>query len=180
MEAVGHEADKFFGTVHTAANNGVLGTQKGNSISKSKDEWHIFEINWEQDRIQFAVDKQIYFEYLRSDSVEVWPFDQNFHLIMNIAVGGSWGGAQGIDVNSFEGAGQIMEVDWIRVYGDTNQLQPTNQPTKSPTNQVAYCGCDSCTQQVWDTIATDSSGSYSCGARVTWLQDARGQSESQA
>ena len=125
MEAVGHQADRFFGTVHTAANNGMIGTQKGSSISKSKDEWYTFEINWEEDRIQFAVDKQIYFEYLRGDSVDVWPFDQNFHLIMNIAVGGSWGGQQGINEASFEGAGQIMEIDWVRVYADTNLTQPT-------------------------------------------------------
>jgi len=35
---------------------------------------------------------------------------------MNIAVGGTWGGAQGIDEAAFLGSGQIMEVDWIRVF----------------------------------------------------------------
>jgi len=58
--------------------------------------------------------------------------------------------------------------------------QPTKQPTRAPSNQAIYCGCESCNQQVWDTIATDSSGSYSCGARISWLQNARGQSESEA
>lgn len=82
----------------------------------SKNEWHIFEINWEMDRIQFAVDKQIYFEFLRGESSSVWPFDQDFHLIMNLAVGGTWGGQEGIDSSAFDGDGQIMEVDWVRVY----------------------------------------------------------------
>ena len=86
----------------------------------SKDEWHLFEINWEEDRIQFAVDKQIYFEYSKdgSDSTSVWPFDQEFHLIMNVAVGGTWGGQHGIDSAAFDGSGQIMEIDYVRVYGE--------------------------------------------------------------
>ena len=62
METVGHEPDKFFGLVHTAAFNHLSGTQKGISISVSKAEWHIFEIDWEEDRIKFAVDKQIYYK----------------------------------------------------------------------------------------------------------------------
>lgn len=182
MEAVGHQTDRFYGTVHTANFNGIIGTQKGGSISKSKDDWHTFEINWEQDRIQFAIDGKVYFEYPRGDSID-WPFDQEFHLIMNIAVGGTWGGQQGIDTASFEGTGQTMEVDWVRVYTNANQGLPTNQPTSPPSNQgstVTYCGCDSCTQQVWDDMATDASGSYSCGGRISWLQTDQGYSESQA
>jgi len=130
----------------------------------SKDGWYTFEINWEQDRIQFAVDGQVYFEYLRGDSVDVWPFDEHFHLIMNLAVGGAWGGAQGIDTASFEGKGQTMEVDWVRVYGE----------------QATYCDNNSCTQQVWDTMASDNDGTYSCGSRILWLQSDGDSSESQA
>jgi beta-glucanase (GH16 family) len=70
----------------------MIGTQKGSSIYKSKDEWHTFEINWEQDQIQFTVDRQIYYEFLRGGSADAWPFDQGFLIIMNIAVGGTWGG----------------------------------------------------------------------------------------
>ena len=190
METVGHES-KFFGTVHTQLYNGMIETQKGSSIYKSKDEWHTFEINWEQDRIQFAVDRQIYYEFPRGGSVDAWPFDQGFHIIMNIAVGGTWGGAQGIDVSSFEGSGQIMEVDWVRVYdiGSQSQLtkQPTVSPSKKPTSRpttviptITYCRCNSCTQAVWDTMVTDAGGSHSCGARILWLQSAQGYSEASA
>lgn len=117
MESVGHEPNRFFGTVHTHAYNGMLGTQKGGNVYKSKDDWHTFEVNWRQDRIEFAIDKQIYYEYFKEGgSIDEWPFDHNFHLIINIAVGGNWGGQKGIDVTAFEGNGQIMEVDWVRVY----------------------------------------------------------------
>jgi beta-glucanase (GH16 family) len=42
-----------------------------------------------------------------------WPFDQKFHLIMNIAVGGGWGGQQGVDESIWP---QKMEIDYVRVY----------------------------------------------------------------
>ena len=45
-----------------------------------------------------------------------WPFDRRFHLLLNVAVGGQWGGAMGVDPGAFEGDGQVMEVDWVRVY----------------------------------------------------------------
>lgn len=178
MEAVGHQADKFYGTVHTSSFNGMARTQKGNSISRSKNEWHVFEINWEEERIQFAIDGQIYFEYTKGNAID-WPFDQDFHLIMNIAVGGAWGGQQGIDVAAFEGTGQVMEVDWVRVYAETNLPQPAKPPAPAPPIQT-YCGCESCTQQVWDRIAADADGSYTCGARISWLQSNQAYSENQA
>ena len=42
-----------------------------------------------------------------------WPFDKRFHLLLNIAVGGNWGGAQGVDPTVYP---QSMEVDYVRVY----------------------------------------------------------------
>lgn len=44
---------------------------------------------------------------------EAWPFDRCFHFIFNIAVGGNWGGAQGVDPNIWP---QRMEIDYVRVY----------------------------------------------------------------
>ena len=117
MEAVGQEPNVFFGLVHTAAFNHMSGAQKVSSISRSKAEWHIFEINWEEDSIQFVIDNQIYYEFRKGVSSDKWPFDQAFHIIMNVSVGGAWGGQQGIDDAAFDGAGQTMETDWVRVYG---------------------------------------------------------------
>ena len=45
----------------------------------------------------------------------LWPFDQRFFAILNHAVGGDWGGSQGVDGAAFDGDGQLYEVDWIRV-----------------------------------------------------------------
>lgn len=59
---------------------------------------------------------------------------------------------------------------------------PTRAPTPQPTPPPAksYCGCDSCNQAVWDSPATDAAGSYSCGARVTWLKTTMGFDEARA
>jgi len=59
---------------------------------------------------------------------------------------------------------------------------PTQPPTPPPTPKTttSYCGCDSCSQEVWETVATDSNGSYACGARINWLKTVLGYDEAQA
>ena len=57
---------------------------------------------------------------------------------------------------------------------------PTRAPSTQPiTPETTYCGYYTCTQEVWDAPATDH-GTWSCGDRISWLQSARGQSQSQA
>ena len=43
----------------------------------------------------------------------MWPYDRPFHLILNIAVGGNWGGVKGVDTSVFP---QRLEIDFVRVY----------------------------------------------------------------
>ena len=118
MEAVGYEENKFHGSVHTGAYNHGIGTQKTASVIKSELDWHIFEIDWQEDKIMFAVNGEVYFTFAPDDVTDSakWPFDQDFHLLLNIAVGGMWGAVEGVDAAAFEGDGQYMELDWVRVY----------------------------------------------------------------
>ena len=118
MEAVGYEENKFHGSVHTGAYNHGIGTQKTASVIKSELDWHIFEIDWREDKILFAVNGEVFFTFAPDDVTNSakWPFNQDFHLILNIAVGGMWGSVQGVDAEAFEGDGQYMEVDYVRVY----------------------------------------------------------------
>lgn len=116
MEHVGYMPDSVFGTVHTEAFNHVKGTQKGKSIlcKDVYDAFHVYAIEWQQDRIDFFIDNKQYFSFGNNKSgVAAWPFDREFHLILNIAVGGNWGGARGVDDSIFP---QQMEVDYVRVY----------------------------------------------------------------
>lgn len=118
MEHVGFDPAVVHGTVHTEAFNHNKGTQKGMQITVPTfhEEFHLYAIHWTEDRIDFYLDDQKYFTFENSGGdFEEWPFDQEFHLILNIAVGGNWGGQQGVDSKIWP---QKMEVDYVRVYDD--------------------------------------------------------------
>ncbi len=77
-------------------------------------EFHTYAIEWTPEKIDFFIDDELYhvFENNKSGS-EAWAFDEEFHLILNIAVGGNWGGKVGIDETMFP---QKIEIDYVRVY----------------------------------------------------------------
>ena len=116
MEFVGYQPDSVHGTVHTKAFNHTMGTQKGkglkfDDLSKA---FHVYAIEWSKDKIDFFVDDQHYLTFSNTGKgVDEWPFDQPFHLILNVAVGGGWGGKMGIDPSVYP---QQMQVDYVRVY----------------------------------------------------------------
>jgi len=116
MEHVGYNQDHVHGTVHTQAYNHTKGTQKGKNmiVENASEEFHIYAINWTDEKIEFFIDGKEYFEFPKlSDDPNEWPFDQPFHLILNIAVGGGWGGREGIDDSIWP---QAMEIDYVRIY----------------------------------------------------------------
>jgi beta-glucanase (GH16 family) len=116
MENVGFKPDSLFGTVHTGTYNHRLKTEKGKSIycSSLSDSFHVYSINWTKDVIGFYMDNRKYFEFANDKSgSEAWPFDKKFHLLLNLAIGGGWGGQKGIDDSIFP---QAMQVDYVRVY----------------------------------------------------------------
>jgi beta-glucanase (GH16 family) len=118
MEHVGYDEGKVHGSVHTKAFNHMINTQSSDSIHTSVDEWHVYDILWDEEHIEFNFDGLKYHEFRKetSSTYKEWPFDQDFHLLLNVAVGGSWGGQEGVNASAFEGDGQIMEVDWVRIY----------------------------------------------------------------
>lgn len=118
MEHVGYEEGIVHGTVHTEAYNHAKGTQKGGKVTvpNATTGFHLYAIEWTDKQIDFFVDSQKYFVIQRSvlgGSEPEWPFDQPFFLILNIAVGGNWGGLKGIDDKIWP---QRMEVDYVRIY----------------------------------------------------------------
>eukprot|EP00934_Nitzschia_sp_Nitz4_P000424 Nitzschia sp. Nitz4//scaffold236_size30323//4352//6175//NITZ4_007984-RA/size30323-processed-gene-0.20-mRNA-1//-1//CDS//3329543481//424//frame0 len=118
MEHVGYDAGRVHGTVHTQSYNHMIGTQDGSSVLMDTSDWRVHEIIWTPEKIDFILDGYVFHTFERDEdsTYAEWPFDERFHLILNVAVGGGWGGLQGVDEASFAGDGQIMEVDWVRVY----------------------------------------------------------------
>ncbi|GAA5117295.1 glycoside hydrolase family 16 protein [Luteolibacter yonseiensis] len=117
MEHVGYDPDIIHGTLHTEAYNHIKHTQRGEKINvpTATTEFHIYSAEWTPERIIISIDGKAYgtFEKKQSDTVDQWPFDKPFYLILNLAIGGDWGGQKGIDDAAFP---QRMEVDYVRVY----------------------------------------------------------------
>ncbi|MCW9706425.1 glycoside hydrolase family 16 protein [Fodinibius salsisoli] len=116
MEHVGHEPNRIYATAHTEAFNHSDGTQNTDTlrVPDAEHRFHRYAIEWTPDAITWFVDDKQYAVFKnRRQTYKEWPFDQPFHLILNIAVGGNWGGQEGIDDTIWP---QEMVVDYVRIY----------------------------------------------------------------
>ena len=117
MENVGFDPNTVHATVHTEKFNHLLGTQIGNNhttVASPSDEFHTYSLDWTPSYIKAFVDDVLFFEYSKTDSsFGAWPFDADFNIILNVAVGGSWGGAQGVDTTIFP---TKFTIEYVRQY----------------------------------------------------------------
>jgi beta-glucanase (GH16 family)/glycerophosphoryl diester phosphodiesterase len=116
MEHVGYQPDSIFGSIHTQSFNHMLGTQptKGISIKNIYTQFHVYGIEWSPEKIDFFIDDTKYLTFIKQyNTNEGWPFDKPQYLILNIAVGGNWGGKYGVDNAIFPNA---MQVDYVRYF----------------------------------------------------------------
>ena len=116
MEHVGFDPGRIHANIHTAAYNHVQRTNKGNSVrvSAPDDEFHVYSARWTPTEIEVSVDGQRYFTFPKEPGGDaVWPFDKPQYLILNLAIGGTWGGERGIDESAFPAK---YVIDYVRVY----------------------------------------------------------------
>jgi beta-glucanase (GH16 family) len=116
MENVGYSPNRIHANVHTEAYNHVLNTNKGSTtyVREPYEDFHVYAIEWFEDHIDFFVDEQRYFSFENEGTGwKTWPFDQPFYLIINAAIGGSWGGQYGVSDDIFP---QEYLIDYVRVY----------------------------------------------------------------
>ena len=110
MEHVGNNQDVIHGTLHMTGNSG------GNAITESvevpgvSEDFHVYTLIWSPTKIRFFVDDNLFHTYNNSAST---PFNADFFLIFNVAMGGNFGGE--IDPGFTE---STLEVDYVRVYGE--------------------------------------------------------------
>jgi len=121
MEYKGHSPTVTYGTLHFAGSGGaheMLGGTKDTLVDLSLD-YHRYGMLWKPDEITFYIDDNVVYTARKSASnLAVWPFgpnaqgqDPSFYLILNLAMGGNFGGA--IDANLDRTA---LSVDWVRYY----------------------------------------------------------------
>jgi len=117
MEHVGFENGSIHGSIHTQDYNHTNNTQKSGStyIGTATDSFHVYSLEWFPTYIRYLIDgSPFYFVYNDSNGdLAKWPFREPQYIILNLAIGGDWGGAQGIDASAFP---MKMEVDYVRVY----------------------------------------------------------------
>lgn len=116
MEHVGYNQDLIHISTHCEAYYWILGNQKTatRKIEHASTEFHTYRVDWTPQTIRGYIDDELIFSNRNEGSgYKAWPFDKRFHLILNIAVGGAWGGQQGIDDTVFPAT---MDVDYVRFY----------------------------------------------------------------
>lgn len=120
MEYVSFEPDQVHFSLHSLAHNHRQGTQVTSgpvALKTAEEAFHSYGVLWAPDSVKFYLDdpENVLLTFMRPSpsTPENWPFGQPFYFLMNIAVGGAWGGMEGVDDSIFP---SVMEVDYVRVY----------------------------------------------------------------
>lgn len=167
FEAVGQTANFSHGTLHFGQpypNNRNTGGSMLKQPAKWSEDFHTYAIEWEQGEIRWYIDNMLYSVKTPADlSPEDWPFDgrNNFHLIFNLAVGGSWGG----DVDDSV-LPQKLEIDYVRVY-DANQPNMSGNHLPVPGTTETYTMLNDAGGITWSVTGGTIAGSGS-SVNVTW------------
>ncbi|MDP4262764.1 MAG: glycoside hydrolase family 16 protein [Bacteroidota bacterium] len=116
MEHVGFRPGYIHGSIHCKKYYHVIGTQKTDTVYVPgySSAFHVYSLEWDSEIIKVAVDGKVFFSFANEKKgYDYWPFDNKMFLILNIAVGGNWGGQKGVDDKAFP---MRMEIDYVRVY----------------------------------------------------------------
>jgi beta-glucanase (GH16 family) len=116
MEHVGANPGVVHASTHTREHQWKKNTQRTGTISvpDAGTAFHTYALEWDAEEIRVFVDERHYFTSRKEGGDwTTWPFFRDFHLVLNLAVGGDWGGEKGIDETAFP---QRFEIDYVRVY----------------------------------------------------------------
>lgn len=108
LESVGKEMNVNHSSLHSPGRSGATPDTGTINVPNDNTEFHIYTADWRAGYIKFYVDDKLYYTFINSDK---FPFNKNFYLIVNFAMGGVWGGP--VDPNF---TSSTLEVDYIRVY----------------------------------------------------------------
>lgn len=116
MEFVGYAPGVVHANVHTCGFNHMRGNGRGKQfkLADVSEAFHTYAVEWTGRELRFFVDDTCYFTCENDGTgVDSWPFDAPQYLILNLAIGGAWGGQKGIDDKIFP---QRLVIDHVRVY----------------------------------------------------------------
>jgi len=112
MEAAGNNPGVVQGAIHTPSSSGATVNIKSKPVSDASSAFHVYSVNWSAKQISFLVDDVIFYTYNPEiKDGNTWPFDARMFIILNVAMGGTFGGT--IDPNFTQ---STLEIDYLRVY----------------------------------------------------------------
>ena len=120
MEYVGHEFDKHHVALHTPSSHGATINTHGVHIDDMETEFHVYGCIWDSKSIQFYVDDvdNVVYTYKPEEyNDQTWPYNKPHFILLNLAIGGTLGGQQGVDDKYFP---KDYVVDYVRVYQNKN------------------------------------------------------------
>lgn len=113
LEYVGKEPEHIFTSLHTPDSHGSTVNTKKDLVEGIEEGFHTFAIDWTEEHIEFLVDGESFYTFSPEHKDEnTWPFDQPFYILVNLAIGGNFGGPD-VDDRIFP---QQYVIDYIRVY----------------------------------------------------------------
>ena len=117
MEHVGYHENYVSSSIHCKAYYHSIGTQKTNEIHipTATSEFHTYAVEWTPEYMKFYFDGKLHFTFNNDGKGDknTWPFNAPFYLKLNLAWGGNWGGAMGIDESCLPAT---YEIDYVRVF----------------------------------------------------------------
>ena len=109
------EPSKNYGTLHFGPGPGStqLGKNIGLPAGIFNDAFHVFSLEWNENEIKWFLDGKLFSSFSKKDFGEInYPFNEDFFLIINLAVGGNWPGNP--EINMYKN--QFLIVDYVRVF----------------------------------------------------------------
>ena len=112
MEHVGNNQGTVQSAMHTPSSYGNTSNHGSKYVADASTEFHVYSVTWTSDEIVFRIDDVTHYRYHPSNkNTDTWPYTSNQFIILNVAMGGGFGGE--IDEDFSESS---MEIDYVRVY----------------------------------------------------------------
>ena len=113
VEYVGKNPGQIFTSVHTPSSYGNTVNSMITNVPNVEDDFHKYAVDWNQNFIDFFFDDiRVYTYSVQTKNQNTWPFNKPFFLIINLAIGGNFGGPVASDL-MFP---REFIIDYVRVY----------------------------------------------------------------
>ena len=172
MEGWGSTPEKICGTIHFGGawlNNTYLTNDYKFTEGDGTQNWHTYSIEWERGEIRWYVDDVLYStqtDWYSDGFSYPAPFDQNFYIILNLAVGGHFDGIDGIygDPTIFADGEKDFNIDYVRVYEKTgSEFTPTEMTSLPLDNYIEGADASVANKEGCTVVTVKNAGTLEYG-----------------